>query len=232
MEPRNSDARVPDGRIPGYRIADLHIHSAYSHDSYLPPRLIVRKARAAGLTCIAVTDHGTIRGGVEAKRWAGKSPEIIVGTEIKTDCGDITGLGVSSEIRSTGWEDVIREIRDKGGVVVFPHPCRGHSDIEEIAQRVDYIECWNARSTPSQNEGALRLARHYGKPVIAGSDAHVASEIGSVRACIGGNSFQCQKILSARYASEQEIRKSRIISLVKQGKWGTLLSYGIRYLGR
>jgi len=222
-----------DNRSADDRIADLHIHSRYSHDSFLSPRAILRRAEAAGLTCIAITDHGTIRGAVEAKRYVtAVSPEIIVGTEIRTDCGDIIGLGLSDEIRSTAWKDVIREIRTNGGTVILPHPCRDHTNIEEIAPQVDYIECWNARSTPAQNEGAAELARRHSRPVVAGSDAHLWSEVGSVRARIGRDSFACRELLAARYATSSEIRRSQVGSCIRQGKWGTLIRGGFSAVAR
>ena len=222
------DDRISDGRI-----ADLHIHSRYSHDSYLSPKAIVQRSRAAGLTCIAVTDHGSIRGGLKAKEFAGdRGPEIIVGTEIRTDCGDIIGLNMSVEIRSVAWKDVIREIRENGGIVVFPHPYRDHSNIGEIAAQADLIECWNGRSTRSQNREASALARQHSRPGIVGSDAHVATEIGSVRAWIGRDSFACHKIIAARYATGLEIKKSRVISCIRQGHWGTLIAGGLSEAGR
>lgn len=222
-----------DNRSADDRIADLHIHSRYSHDSFLSPRAILRRAEAAGLTCIAITDHGTIRGAVEAKRSVtATSPEIIVGTEIRTDCGDIIGLDLSAEILSTAWKDVISEIRTNGGIVILPHPCRDHTNIEEIAAHVDYIECWNARSTPVQNEGAAALARRHSKPVVAGSDAHLTSEIGSVRARIGRDSYACRELVAARYATPAEIRISQVGSCIRQGKWGTLISGGFSAVTR
>jgi hypothetical protein len=215
------------------RIADLHIHSIYSHDSWLSPKTIVRKAIDAGLTCIAITDHGTIRGGIEARKNVGdQTLEIIIGTEIRTDCGDIMGLELSEEIRSTAWKEVIREIRDQGGIAVFPHPYRDHTDIEEIAGYVDFIECWNARSIPEQNSLAADLARRFSKPVTLGSDAHVASEIGSVQVRLDRATLRCENVITTRYSTEQEIRRSRVTSLIRQGKWGTLILGGLVATGK
>ena len=76
---------------------------------------------------------------------------MIVGAEIKTDCGDIIGLNLNDEIGVTGWREVIKGIRLRGGTVVLPHPYRDHSHIEEISQCVDFIEIWNARSSPQEN---------------------------------------------------------------------------------
>jgi predicted metal-dependent phosphoesterase TrpH len=214
-------------------IADFHIHSKYSHDSLMSPESIVKRAKKAGLTCIAITDHGTIRGGVAGKKCACTSGvEVIVGAEIKTDCGDIIGLNLTEEISVTGWQEALRAIRLQGGMIVLPHPYRDHSHVEEIAQCVDFIEIWNARSIPQQNTDAATLATRLSKPGMYGSDAHVGSEMGSVKIRVDPDSFQCREILSARYAEASEIHCSQIISLVKQRKFGTLIAHGSKYLGR
>ncbi|MEA1994103.1 MAG: PHP domain-containing protein [Euryarchaeota archaeon] len=48
---------------------NLHIHSKYSSDGVLDPEKIVRIAIKRGLNGIAVTDHNTIKGGIEAKKY-------------------------------------------------------------------------------------------------------------------------------------------------------------------
>lgn len=212
-------------------ITDFHIHSKYSYDSLMSPERIVKRAKKVGLTCIAITDHGTIRGGVEGKKSALKyGVEVIVGAEIKSDCGDIIGLNLNNEIEVTDWQDVIRAIRSQGGIVVLPHPYRDHYHVEEISYYVDFVEIWNARSTPQQNTDARDLAKRFSKSVMHGSDAHVISEIGSVKIRIDSDSFQSREILCTRYSSLYEIHRSQIISLVKQRKWGTLISQGTRYM--
>jgi hypothetical protein len=212
-------------------IADLHIHSKYSHDSLMSPEKIVRCAKKAGLNCIAITDHDTLRGGIEGKKAGEKyGVEVLVGSEVKTDCGDIIGLNLSEEIRVTGWQEVISAIRLQSGTVVLPHPYRDHFHVEEIAQSVDFIEIWNGRSTPEQNMAAGDLATRAGKPLMYGSDAHTGSEIGSVKTRIDPISYRCREIIQFRPATEAEIRRSRITSLVKQKKFGTLISQGARRL--
>ncbi len=65
--------------------ADLHIHSTAS-DGRLTPEEIVKQARAAGLSTIALTDHDTVDGIQPALQAAGSSGlEIITGIEFNTD---------------------------------------------------------------------------------------------------------------------------------------------------
>lgn len=161
---------------------DFHVHSHYSLDSLNHPKILVKLAKRRGLDVIAVTDHNTIRGGVAAKKSATdmKDFTVIVGSEILTDIGDIIGLNLCEEIRSRRYDEVIDEIHNQGGVAVLPHPYRGHKNIDDVSLKVDFIEVWNARNNSLQNERALELAKSLNAKMIAGSDSHMAREIGNV----------------------------------------------------
>ncbi len=212
-------------------IADFHIHSKYSHDSLMSPESIVKQAKKVGLTCIAITDHGTIAGGVEGKKIAGKyGIEVIVGAEIKTDCGDIIGLNLNEEIKVTDWHEVIRGVRSQGGIVVLPHPYHDHTCVEEIAQCVDFIESWNSRCTPKENSNAELLAVSSGKKIIYGSDAHSVSEIGLVKVQVQLNPFTIKQVISSLYTRPWKIQTSQVISHVKKHEYRRLMHQGARFL--
>ena len=49
-------------------IFELHIHSKYSFDSLMSLESIIKEAKLRGLDGIAITDHNTIKGGLEAQR--------------------------------------------------------------------------------------------------------------------------------------------------------------------
>lgn len=161
-------------------ILDLHVHSRYSFDSLSRPKDIIRAAMRKGLNGIAITDHGTIRGGAEARE-LNDDPQfvVIVGSEIATEAGDIIGLFLEHEVESGDSLNVIDEIHRQGGVAVLPHPRRRHRLNEEILRSVDIIECFNSRASKASNRDAGKLAEEYGKPVVCGSDAHRCSEIGA-----------------------------------------------------
>jgi hypothetical protein len=212
-------------------IADFHIHSKYSHDSLMSPESIVKRAKKVGLTCIAITDHGTIRGGVEGKKSARTyGVEVIVGAEIKTDCGDIIGLNLTDEIVATGWQDVIRAIRLQGGTVVLPHPYRDHSHIEEIVPGVDFIEIWNARNSIEQNDKAEKLANSIGKSAMLGSDAHVYQELGNVKVMVDPVSWKITEIKNRSYSAQYTVHQSQLISTIKHRSAGEFIKLGSRYL--
>ena len=50
---------------PSYR-GDFHLHTHLSPDSFMSPRARVHAADRAGIDCLAVTDHNTIRGAAGA----------------------------------------------------------------------------------------------------------------------------------------------------------------------
>ncbi len=164
---------------------DLHIHSKYSSDGVLEPEEIVRFAIKKGLDGIAITDHNTILGGVRAKEYETENFEVIIGSEVMTERGEITGLFLSREIKSKDVQGVIAEIKAQGGLVVIPHPFDGlryssfHPN-EEDATFIDAIEGFNSRCLfQNYNKKAVDFALQCGLAVTGGSDAHFVNEIGT-----------------------------------------------------
>lgn len=168
-------------------IFDLHIHSKLSFDSLMSPEDILKIAKMKGLSGVAVTDHNTIMGGLEAQKINDDSEFlVIVGAEIYTDIGDVIGLYLNEEIKSRTFLEVIDEIRSQEGIVVLPHPFRGHKLSERLIYAVDAIESFNSRTMKSDNQRAEELAIKYNKTSIGGSDAHFSSEIG-----LGSTLIEC-----------------------------------------
>lgn len=192
---------------------DLHIHSCYSPDSYSKPKNIIEAAKKRGLSGIAVTDHYTIKGGLEAsKANQDQNFQVIVGMEAKTDCGDIIGLFLTKELVSHKALEVIDEIHTQGGIAVLPHPLRSHELTEEILQKVDAIETFNSASQPEQNEKAVELAIQYNKCSLAGSDAHLVSEIGRCVTIFNSSDIK-KEILTGKIQFETAYTASYKLSL-------------------
>lgn len=209
-------------------ILDLHVHSKYSFDSLSEPASIIRTAKRKGLDGVAITDHNTIKGAVEAARINSDGDfMIVVGSEIATEAGDIIGLFLADEIKSRESSQVVEEIHRQGGVAVLAHPYKGHRLNNQIIEQVDVIEAFNSRVGKEANRKALMLAQQYKKPIIAGSDAHFCSEIGACRVVIASPDAKA-RILNG----ELELRKretplyletlSQIIKSLKLGKYGRL----------
>ena len=163
---------------------DLHMHSRHSFDGVMSPAHMVRLGRRRGLAGIAVSDHNTIRGGLEA-RDANRDPDflVIVGTEIATEVGDILGLFLTREIVSRRSLDVVAEIHAQGGVAILPHPYAHHQNLTpRLLERLDGVEIYNGRDKADFSTRAQAdYAQPYNLATVANSDAHLYREIG--RAC-------------------------------------------------
>lgn len=218
---------------------DLHIHSKYSYDSLSSPKTIVKTAKKRGLDVVAITDHNTIKGAKETYSWGKEyGVEVIIGAEILTDVGDIIGLFITNEIASKNWRDTINDIHNQCGLVVLPHPFRGHKNIEEIGRCVDLIEVFNSRCNPDENKKAEELAKKLKKEVIVGSDAHSVEEIGFATICFEGDGLLeklilngDRKILSEVYTSKYLKIKSHLIRTLKLKEYSKIPYYP-RYLLR
>ena len=164
---------------------DLHIHSKYSSDGVLDPKKIVKIAIKRKLDGIAITDHNTIKGGLETKKYEQADFQVIVGSEIMTERGEVIGLFLTEEIRSTDIQDVISEIKDQNGIVIVPHPFdeMRHSAVhpgEEDVKLIDCIEGFNSRCIRGKyNRNAVEFAMKHNLTIVAGSDAHFSNEIGN-----------------------------------------------------
>ena len=107
----------------------------------MDPAKVVRVARKRGLAAIAVTDHGTIRGGFLAREASrGEDVTVIVGAEIRTEYGDVIGLFLEEEVVARRFDDVVSEIRAQGGLAVLAHPYRQYPFPGRLAGKVDLIE--------------------------------------------------------------------------------------------
>jgi predicted metal-dependent phosphoesterase TrpH len=158
----------------------FHIHSHHSYDSLNRIRKIIRFAKKNDISAIAITDHGTIKGSLEAKEYVEKhrlNIEIITGAEYYTSHGDIIALFIKEEITKTDAHKVIEEIKNQGGLVVIPHPTRNKKMTTEIMMLADIIEVFNSRSNEAQNMQAFEMTNQLNKPIIGGSDAHVYREL-------------------------------------------------------
>ncbi|MHB9033249.1 MAG: PHP-associated domain-containing protein [Anaerolineae bacterium] len=165
---------------------DMHIHTCASPDSLSKPERIVARAKRRGLEGLAITDHNTINMAHEMRLWC--DIYIIVGEEIYTQTGEVIGLFLQERIApGQTAQETAYQIHEQGGLVLLPHPydslrhsAMGSDAIEAFMAQVDVVEVLNARVIKaSQNDLALELAQRYRKPMTAGSDAHLACEVGN-----------------------------------------------------
>ena len=214
----------------------IHLHSKHSFDCLTAPKKLVDLAVKSGIDILCITDHDTIKGVQEAHLYAQKQYEnvikVVIGAEYKTDCGDIIGLNLTEEIRSTKAEEVIEAIKQQGGLVLLPHPYDSHTHIDFLAQQADVIEIFNARSSAKANQAAFELAQKLGKPTYVASDAHFLSD---AALCI--NQFyvendtpfedallNAQRTFTQGFSSKKHYFQSQMIKGLKQKNARLMLS--------
>lgn len=196
-----SDASSGDSPDRPQRI-DLHTHTYHSPDSIMSPQRLIDSCQRKGITCLAVTDHNTIKGALAVQEAA--AFRVIVGEEIGSAEGEIIGLFLSEEVPpGLPAEETIERIRAQSGLVSLPHPLDrfrggvGAEGLARLAPLVDIVEVMNARTTLARdNDGAARLAAEHELIGVAVSDAHSPLETG--RACVEAPDFEGpQELLEA-----------------------------------
>jgi predicted metal-dependent phosphoesterase TrpH len=162
--------------------ADLHIHSRHSGDSITGVEKIIQRASFLGLEVIAITDHNSLQGSLEAMDLA-ENILVLPAMEISSSKGHILAYNMTEEVpRDLSPAETIDRIHDAGGIAVAPHPYRFWSGLGEDAVRrngFDAIETMNGRCSNSGNSASKDLARELGLPQTAGSDSHDGDSIGS-----------------------------------------------------
>ena len=161
---------------------DLHVHTIFSGDATISPRFIVNQLYSHPfIKGVAITDHDTLEGYNRVRKLAATYEDILIipGIEVSTRWGHINILGVEEKPR---WgltiEKIVDFARDRGGVIVIPHPYRESGMGEKMKNiHVDAIEVFNPHATYEQNKMAEKLARAKNLPRVAGSDAHDPDEM-------------------------------------------------------
>ncbi len=164
---------------------DLHMHTHFSYDSGAPSKSIVERCVKAGLNCIAVTDHNTIRGALEVQSIA--PFPVIIGEEIKSSAGDIIGLFLKEEVpKGLSPLETVDAIKAQAGLVMVPHPfdrfrpsAIKYDALQEILPYVDIVEAFNAHDLLMRdNEKAAAFTREHSLVAAAVSDSHTPLELG------------------------------------------------------
>ena len=167
--------------------ADLHIHTQYSFDCTTSPEEVIRRCQKLRINCIAIADHGSIAGALRVKEIA--PFRVIVAEEVLTPLGEIMGMFLKEQIPTNiPAEEAVRQIKAQNGLVCLPHPFdqmrginrQGFDEIRRLLPQIDIIEVFNARALRfgNSNGKALAFAKENRLLKSAGSDAHIAREIG------------------------------------------------------
>ena len=102
---------------------DLHVHTCYSSDGIEKPDIIVKYLKKGRFKGMAIVDHHTIKGAINAIK-NHRDFVIIPGIELNTKEGHILAVGVTEEISGDNPIEILEDIQDKGGISVLAHPYR------------------------------------------------------------------------------------------------------------
>lgn len=181
---------------------DLHIHSNYSDDGKGSPEEIIKVVKKKGLDGLAITDHNTVKGGLEALKFASADFVIIPGVEISTYDGHIIALNVKENIpKGLTASETVDKILDVNGVPIVPHLFRNMSGIKEkklqnIKDKIDAIEVFNSCSLPQSNLKTAKIAKKYNLGGTGGSDSHEPKYAGDSYTIIDSTDLSLESIIS------------------------------------
>ncbi len=167
---------------------ELHCHSCYSRGTKIPceglakPEEIVRRAKALGLSGIAITDHRTTRAWASARKEAKRQGILFIpAVELQTNSGHLIALGITEPVENfLEADESIERIHEAGGIAVAPHPfdLRGEG-LGELAFKVDAVEIFNSLNIDRiSNRFAFSKFKNSEIPKVVGSDAHSLEMIG------------------------------------------------------
>lgn len=188
-----------------YSAADLHVHTTASDGTASPSDVLEWASEATDLAVIAICDHNTNEGALEAAAIAHRyRVDVVVGQEVESSDGHILGLWTPERIRpGLPAEETVSEIHRQGGLAIVAHPfaprwwhkhglCRGERSVYD---RVDFDGLEVANSTPLLFMANVQ-ARSYWRSnrtrlaATGGSDAHILSVVGTSRTSFPGSTAQ------------------------------------------
>jgi predicted metal-dependent phosphoesterase TrpH len=172
-------------------ILDMHVHTQMSRDATATVEeyceAIVKYREIFPIDGFVLTEHRVIDRSIDYRRLGHKySVQIFQGVEVDGDFGHILLYGVTDEClryiditnRRLNDCDVIRIVKECGGIAVPAHPFRESLHGKALEARkewtagVEIIEQLNGANTEAQNAQASAIVARDGIRGIAGSDAH------------------------------------------------------------
>jgi len=178
-----------------------------------------------GLGAIAITDHNTTIGSLEAQRFANKYGIIVVpAMELSTDSGELLAYGITSKIqKNLPIKQAIDLIHEQGGIAVAAHPFnKKHPNLdfsridEDIIKKlnIDVLEVFDVLHG-RVDAHFLDLAKQMDIGITGGSDAHIHYQIGKGLTILPDSCVTWQDIIEAiknkdSYATGLRLSMARI----------------------
>jgi len=163
---------------------DMHVHTNNSKDSNQTLQKIARIGKKRGLDGVVIADHNIITL-KEKKEISGFV--FFPGVEIKTEFGEILVYNLKKIPPSDDFFDLVNKIKkNKECILVIPHAfdrirrsaIQDEKILTQIKDKIDYMEI-NGRSFFIFRRKVIKFAKKNNIKLIAGSDAHLGSEIGN-----------------------------------------------------
>ena len=175
---------------------DFHIHTVFSKDASTTLQEVVAYSIKQGLSGVAITDHGTLRGALKLAKE--KRIIVIPGVEIDTLHGHVLALNITRTVPSKqSLPETVQKIHDLGGIAVAAHPAHparvfrlGMTRQAISISNFDAVEVINSASFPFflSTYMSRKLAERLNLPQTGGSDAHQAVEIGMAYTVVDADS--------------------------------------------
>lgn len=201
--------------------ADLHIHTIYSHDGTCSiPAILKHVKESTDLDVIAITDHDTTRGVLEAMNLGPRyGIEVIPGCEVSTAEGHLLTLFVTQTIPSgLSLIETVNIAGELGGICVAPHPeAQGTSSLNRnairraitdphIARILVGVETFNGGLVYTRsNQAALDISQSMNVASVGNSDSHILQTIGQ-----GSTEFAGHTARDLRTALEEHTTRARV----------------------
>lgn len=213
--------------------ADLHIHTTASDGVATPAEVLDWVCDRTDLRVIAIADHNTNVGAIEAARIARERDlpiDVIVAQEVESSDGHIIGLWTPQLVTpSMPAAETVAAIHAQGGLAVAAHPFAprlwSHAGLDRgrrsVYGSVDYDAMEVANSTPllfvANFVAQLYQSRNSDRfACTGGSDAHILSVIGSSRTYFPGE-------------TPEDLRVAIQERLTRVSRPGLSLMRGVRY---
>jgi predicted metal-dependent phosphoesterase TrpH len=215
--------------------ADIHVHTTYSDGHAGVDEVLEHAVQNTDLRVIAITDHDTIEGALEARSLAEEyGIEVAVGEEVSTSDGEVLALFIEQQLPpGLPAAETIAAVHAQGGLCVAAHPyyrmvpsmgrrgLRKRASGPEPEWHLDAIEVFNAGLLSSvNNRRAAATATALGLPALGGSDSHHCATIAYGYTLFPGRSaadLRAAIVLGQTYAAGRHwgpVRMAEIIGLI------------------
>ncbi|MDP2909099.1 MAG: PHP domain-containing protein [Nanoarchaeota archaeon] len=183
--------------------ADFHSHTNYvipKRDSNLSPKQLIDFVASKGYEVLAITEHASLKcllGRIEYidnplrtyfdfKDYAKKKGVLLIpGVETFVEGKEVLLVNFKGDAKKVRTFADVESLKKENVLVIAPHPFYGKPSClkKKLVEHIDVFDaiehCHFYTSFINPNRKAVEIARRYNKPLIATSDAHNFSQIGT-----------------------------------------------------